>query len=350
MATSLILTSDISSSTFGGPGQPNDVKAAGFVPTLWSDEVVATYKSNLVLANVIRKLNHRGKKGDSIRIPTPGRGVANAKAAQNAVTLQPFVDASGAAGGITITINKHKEYSRLIEDIVDVQALPSLRQFLTDDAGYAIAKRVDRDVFYQAGAVMTTAGAAGTFLEDVTTGNVTAASTAKAFVGDGQTLWNPAANSNAGNAADLTDLGIRRGVFLMDSVDAPMAGRALVLPPVAKALMLGIARYTQEAFTGESGGGNSIRNGLVGNVYGIEVFVSNNLPGWLNGAAATGGAVALLLQRDAVVLVEQMGIRSQQQYKQEFLADLFTADMIYGTGGLRGGSVVAYVVPTALDA
>src|SRR5271154_4358849 len=109
MATALVLTSDISSSVFGGPGSPNDVHAGGFVPTLWSDEVVAVYKSNLVLANLIRKLNHRGKKGDTIRIPTPARGVANTKVAQSVVTLQPFVDASNV-GGITIVLNKHKEY------------------------------------------------------------------------------------------------------------------------------------------------------------------------------------------------------------------------------------------------
>lgn len=342
MATALVLTSDISSSLFGGPGSPNDVRAGGFVPTLWSDEVVAVYKSNLVLANLIRKLNHRGKKGDTIRIPTPARGVANTKVAQSVVTLQPFVDAS-AVGGITISINKHKEYSRLIEDIVDIQALPSLRRFYTDDAGYAIAKRVDRDIFFQLAA---SAQAGGTAVEDATTGNITAASTWKAFIGDGQTVYNSA---SAGNATDLTDLGIRRGIFLLDSVDAPMAGRYLVLPPVAKALLLGVARFTQQAFTGEAGPANTIRNGLIGNVYAVEVYVSNNLPGTLN-ANASVSAVAQLIQRDAAVLVEQMGIRTQQQYKQEFLADLFTADMVYGTAGLRGGSIVNYVVPSLLDA
>jgi hypothetical protein len=345
MATSLVLSNDIATSLTGGPGSPNDVHAANFVPALWSDEVVAQYKSNLVLANLIRKLNHRGKKGDTIHIPTPARGVAVNKVAQSVVTLQPFVDASGV-GGITISINKHKEYSRLIEDIVDVQALPSLRRFYTDDAGYAIAKRVDKDIFFQLASGTSVAGAAGTAVEDAATGNITAASTWSAFIGDGQTLWNSATN---GNATDLTDLGIRRGVFNLDKVDAPMAARYLVLPPVTKALLLGVARFTQQAFTGEAGPANSIRNGLVGNVYAVEVYVSNNLPGVLN---ANGGvsSVAWMIQRDATVLVEQMGIRTQQQYKQEFLADLFTADMIYGTGMLRGGSAVPYVVPSLLDA
>jgi hypothetical protein len=42
---------------------------ANFVPELWSDEVVAAYKANLVYGNLVRKLNHRGKKGDTIKVP-----------------------------------------------------------------------------------------------------------------------------------------------------------------------------------------------------------------------------------------------------------------------------------------
>ncbi len=37
--------------------------AAKFIPEIWSDEIVAAYKKNLVLANVINKMNFKGKKG-----------------------------------------------------------------------------------------------------------------------------------------------------------------------------------------------------------------------------------------------------------------------------------------------
>ena len=33
-----------------------------FIPEIWSDEVVATYKKNLVLANLIKKISFKGKK------------------------------------------------------------------------------------------------------------------------------------------------------------------------------------------------------------------------------------------------------------------------------------------------
>ena len=42
-----------------------------------------------------------------------------------------------------------------------------------------------------------------------------------------------------------------------------------------------------------------------------------------------------LLHKDTYVHAEQLAVRSQSQYKQEFLADLFTSDTIYGTQVMR---------------
>ena len=112
-----------------------------FIPELWSDEVNATYKNSLVLMPLVKKISFVGKKGDSINIPKPVREVASAKAQQTQVTL-----VASAVSELVVTVNKHFEYSRLIEDITDVQALSSMRAFYTDDAGYALAVQVDGDV------------------------------------------------------------------------------------------------------------------------------------------------------------------------------------------------------------
>lgn len=312
-----------------------------FIPTIWSDEVVAAYKSNIVIAQLVRRLNYRGKKGGSITIPTPTRGTASTKAASTQVTLI----AHGTDTGLTVSINKHKEYSRFVEDIVDVQALASLRRFYTDDGGYAIAKRVDRDLILQAA---TSGLTGGTIVEDGATGNIDSTSTfTNARVGDDSAAWAPTANSNAGNAVDLSDLGIRRFVKRLDSVDAPMAGRFLVVSPNIKADLMGQARFSEQAFTGEAAGSNTIRNGLVGNTYAVEVYVTNQLQQVENGGGTATSDLALMFQRDGLLLVEQMGVRTQTQYKQEWLADLFTADMIYGTAGLRPTSIIPIVVPSS---
>jgi N4-gp56 family major capsid protein len=315
-----------------------------FIPQLWSDEVIASYKSNLVMANLVRVLNHRGKKGDTIKIPTPTRGAVSSKAANTQVTLI----AHGTDTGLTVSINKHKEYSRLIEDIVDVQALASLRRFYTDDAGYAIAKRVDRELILEAAAFGTgPSGSGNTIVEDASTGNIDSTSTmTNMFTGDGVTAWDKTASANAGNAVDLSDLGIRRLIKKLDDVDAPLSGRYLVIPPVVKADMMGLARFSEQAFTGETARGNTIRNGLVGDVYGVEVYITNNLQKVEDAGSAIDQDFALFFQRDALLLIEQMGVRTQQQYKQEYLGDLFTADMIYGVKGLRATSILPIVVPS----
>ena len=125
-----------------GTDHVTNTTAATFIPEIWSDEIVAAYQSNLVLANLVKKMSHAGKKGDTIHIPKPTRGTASAKAASSQVTLIAATESE-----VTVSINKHYEYSRLIEDITDVQAQPSLRQFYTQDAGYALAKQVDDDLF-----------------------------------------------------------------------------------------------------------------------------------------------------------------------------------------------------------
>jgi hypothetical protein len=313
-----------------------------FIPQLWSDEVIASYKSNLVMANLVRKLNHRGKKGSSIKIPTPSRGAASNKVAETQVTLIQH----GTDAGLTININRHKEYSRLIEDIVDVQALGSLRRFYTDDAGYAIARRVDKDLILDMLAFGLT-GSGATLVENPD-GSIDSTSTSftNPRIGDDSAAWDPTASTNTGNAVDLTDLGIRKFIRRLDDIDAPMAGRYLVIPPVIKQDMLGFARYTEQSFTGEVGKGNSIRNGLVGDVYGVEIYITNQLPLVEDAAGTADQRAALFFQRDAELLVEQMGVRTQTQYKQEYLGDLFTADMIYDVKTLRQASIIPIIVPS----
>ena len=303
-----------------------------FIPELWSDEVVASYKANLTYANNVRKLNHRGKKGDTIKVPTPARGSATSRgmAPQALVT---FIE-HGTDAGISILIDKHYEYSRLIEDAVDVQALESLRRFYTDDGGYAIAKEVDTQLILEAASTgWGTITYSGGAIQDTSVQDGTV------YEGDG-TTW------NEGATTDLTDAGIRTLIKVLDDEDAPMSGRVLVVPTIAKKDLLGIARFTEQAFVGEVGAGNTIRNGLIGDIYGIEVFVTTNLPVVDDSAGGADNVLFQMFQKDAIVLVEQMGVRAQSQYKQEYLADLMTVDMIWGNKVVRTGSVLNGVVPS----
>ena len=121
-----------------------------------------------------------------------------------------------------------------------------------------------------------------------------------------------------------------------------MDGRFLIVPPSTRNTLMGIARFTEQAFVGEQGSANTIRNGEIGNVYGIPVFVTSNAD-TTSGSTAT--RICLLAHKDFAVLVEQMGVRTQTQYKQEYLGTLFTADVLFGCDELRDGAAVALAVP-----
>ena len=288
----------------------NVTTAATFIPDIWSDEIVAAYKKNLVLANAVMKMCFKGKKGDVVHVPAPTRGSASAKAASTAVTLIAATETE-----VTISINKHYEYSRLIEDIVEAQALNSLRNFYTSDAGYALAKQVDTDLV-QLGRSFN--GGAGT--------NVYA--TGSFIGGDGTTAYVAASN----NESALTDVAIRRTIQRLDDNDTPMDNRFFLIPPSSRNTLMGLSRYTEQAFVGN---GNAIRNGEIGQLYGIPVYTSSNCDTTSGSAAAR---VCLMGHRDAMVLVEQVAVRSQVQYKQEYLATLYTADTLYGVANLRAAA------------
>lgn len=302
-----------------GTNQQTVTTAANFIPELWSDEVIAGYKKNLVLGNLVTKINHSGKKGDTIHIPAPVRGSANAKAANTQVVLQ-----GDTHSVVNLSIDKHYEYSVVIEDITETQALSSLRRFYTDDAGYALATQVDDDLF--------------TIMEGLQGGTVGGSGAAlweKAVIGGhGATLY----TGNSSNASDITDAGIRRMILTLDNADVPMDNRSLVLPPIAMNDMLGINRFTEQAYIGD---GSAIKTGKIGSIYGIDVYISSNCPSINSDAQRVG----LMIHKDAVALVEQLSVRSQTQYKQEYLGDLFTSDTIYGVGELRNDGGVAFVVP-----
>jgi hypothetical protein len=152
---------------------------------------------------------------------------------------------------------------------------------------------------------------------------------------------------------------------------------SLVIPPVEAAVLRGIARFTEQAFVGN---GDTLKTGRLGNLYGVEVFTSTNCP-WIHvnsatstqsvtfsSAAPTGAAfvdelgntvdwstgtptdtkyrAGMLLHKDAMALATQQDVRSQSQYKQEYLGTLVTSDTVYGTKELRDYAAVAFVVPS----
>ncbi len=283
-----------------------------FIPEIWSDEIIASYQKNLKMAPLVKRMTMSGKKGDTIHVPKPIRGDSHEKVQDTTVTIQANVEQE-----LQILVDRHFEYSRLIEDIVEVQALSSLRQFYTEDAGYQLALRVDTDL-------MSCATGWGD-----NEGNHTYTPAEADWIHSNS--WQFDATSvipNVVGAAPeaFNDEGFREAIKVLDDANVPMDNRVLVIPPAARRDIMGIDRYVSSDFVN----GRAVESGLIGNLYGVDVYVSSNCP-TLN-ADSRG---CLFFHKDAIVLAEQMAVRSQTQYKQEYLSTLYTADTLYGAREYR---------------
>lgn len=266
------------------------------------------------MAGLVKKLGMVGKKGDTIHIPAPTRGEAHAKAAKTAVTIQANTESE-----VQVLVDKHFEYSKLIEDITDTQALTSMRGFYTEDAGYALARKVDFELHKLGKSIGDQTDnwvGTGSYYTDATNGLT-------AYATDTVTV------------TDLTtDASFRGLIQKMDDADVPFDERYFVVPPSLRSTMMGIDRYMSSDFVD----GRGVQNGKIGSIYGIDIYVSTHCHTTETAVENTAGGeikAATLFHREAFILAEQQNIRSQTQYKQEWLGTLFTADNIFGVKTYR---------------
>jgi len=288
--------------------------SAVFIPEIWLDEIRAFLKSRLVMTNVVKTINHEGKAGDILHIPDLSALTANDKAASTQVTLQSPTETE-----FTLTINKHKETSFLVEDIAGVQSNYALRSEYTGSAAYAIAKQIDTDII-----------GLGSGLSQAKIG------------GDGVTAWAPTANTNTGNGTDLTDAGIRSAIELLDNADVPPDDRALIIHPSQKNVLLGINRFTEQAFYGEA---SPIHTGEFGEIYGVKVYVTTQVPQVAATDTTTMYRRNLLIHKNAFAYAHQVSPRIQTDYKLEYLANLVVVDTVYGVAEYRDNHGVSLYTP-----
>jgi N4-gp56 family major capsid protein len=294
----------------GGAGSAGNSQAAAntFVPKLWSDEILVSREKNLVAASFFKRINHKGKKGDTIIIPLISNLQAN-DMSQVGAPIAPQVTAEGLK---TVTLDKWKETSNGYNDLLMAQSRYDIRGEYTKKAGYALAERLDTDIFALFPATLSAAY--------------------KVIGSDGITQWDSTANGNTGNGADITDIGLRRMIQTLEDNLTPMDGVALFIPPSQKNAMLGIDKFTLFQNIGRT---SELQRGTFGEIYGIPVKVSTNLPTVLATDGVTSYKVAILAHKDSVCSAIQMDVRTQAQYKIEYLSTFVVSDMIYGVAALR---------------
>lgn len=259
-----------------------------FRPNVWANDVMDILKSELVLLPRIKHYDQEvASFGQSVEVPFVQAASANDKAANTQVTLN-----GQTATKVSILINKHKESSYIIEDILKIQSSTDLRSEFTKAAAYAIAEAIDTDILTElkAGSTNTALGTFGTAINDAL---VVAAKVA------------------------------------LDNAKAPQTDRTLAIDAYQQGELLKIDKFVRYDALGT---GKAIENGRLGHIYNFEVVMSQNFP-WVDTTTDEHSGVAF--HKDAVGIAHQLKPRTQAQYKQEYLGWLLTVDTVYGVKTLR---------------
>lgn len=276
-----------------GSGNVNIGVTAGsvFRPNVWASEVLMFVKANLVLLPLIKHYDAEVQSfGQTVEIPNVSAITANLKSQNTLVTLNYNTETK-----TTITINQHYESSFLVEDIEATQSKYDLRSDYTQAAGYAIAAKVDSIIATAMTNGFTAYGAFGTALND------TLILTVNRYLSDNK---------------------------------APRDGRSFVVTPQGEQELLSVDKYVRYDALGIGYDQNSIHTGKIGTIYGITVYMSQNL---VQVTSSPNQNNHLLFHTEAMAVAMQKSPRTQAQYKQEYLGWLVTVDVLFGIQTLRSG-------------
>ncbi|WP_025715526.1 P22 phage major capsid protein family protein [Paenibacillus sp. 1-18] len=213
-----------------------------FIPTIWSARLNESLKKNLVYGNVVNT-DYEGEiqgQGSTVKINSIGT-----------VTIGNYDKVAGIgnpqeldAMQKTLVIDQAKYFNFQVDDVDAAQANVSLLDGGIVEASYGLANVVDQ---YLAG-----------FYTEVKAENTMGNDTAP-IVPTKDTAYDL-----------LIDLGV-----MMDENNVPETERFVVVPAWYYGLLLKDARFTKDP--------NIIRTGYVGDIDGMTVYKSNNVPN-------TGGA------------------------------------------------------------
>jgi hypothetical protein len=273
-----------------GTNQITGTTAAVFRPNIWAANVLKARESALVLVPLVAHYDREiSGKGQTVEIPNVSNITAYAKAANTQVTLNAPTETK-----TTITINQHWESSIVVEDFADIQSAYDLAAAYTEKAGYAVAEKMDNFI-----ATAMTSGFTQTY-------------------------------GTYGSTISYTDL--LSAKQKLDEAKAPTSDRVFVVTPKGHTDLLQIDQFTRYDFNGRGGSESPFRNGYVGHILGMEVYMSQNL-------VVTAGSPTqnncLMFHKEAYAIAVQKDISIERQRKTEYLADLIVASALWGGALLR---------------
>ena len=203
--------------------------ASPFIPQIWANTALEVLRSKIVLAKLVTRDSDIAafQVGDTLNIPYPGAFTANDKAANTPVTLQV-----PTATTTTVTLNKHKEASFLIEDAVRATANQDVMDRYMKAAVIPLAEQIESDLMAAGATFTSTVGTYGT---------------------------------------DITAATVRSARKVLNDNKAPIDGRVLVVSDKDEIALLGDSTLQNYFAFAQSQG---VAEGSIGRLYGFDVYSS----------------------------------------------------------------------------
>jgi hypothetical protein len=266
-----------------------------FIPEIWADGIYKYFERKSVFRGLVDDYSalFAGKGyGDVLHIPEMSLISASDKSAGADVSYDATVTTE-----TQLTVNKHKYVAKLFEDLTMIQSEADLVEKYSRMMGEALSRQVDADIWTELQS-----------LED------------SLLLADDDTL-------TAGKFEEaLATLG-EADIPYMDGECAMVVNPTLfadILNPSA-----GIAQYfIRNDAVGE--GNRGLRSGLVGSLYGIDVYMSNTVDTANEGGAGTNTISGAIFHKSAVAFASQQDVRVQSEYSIDALGTKVVADLLYG--------------------
>tara|TARA_R100000458_G_C8271377_1_gene246085 strand:- start:686 stop:1582 length:897 start_codon:yes stop_codon:yes gene_type:complete len=262
-----------------------------FIPEIWMDGIYKYFERKTVFRGLIDDYSAvfgGAGFGDVLHIPEMSIVSASDKSAGSDVSY----DAT-ATTETQLTVNKHKYVAKLFEDVAQIQANADLVAKYSRMMGEALARQVDADIWAELDGLNQTQALSA---DDTLTAAVFEAA--------------------------LATLG-ENDIPYMDGECAMVVNPTLfadILNPSA-----GIAQYfIRNDAVGE--GNRGLRSGMVGSLYGIDVYMSNTV--------STGGTSSTIpgaiFHKTACAIAVQNEVRVQSEYSIDALGTKVVSDLLYG--------------------
>jgi N4-gp56 family major capsid protein len=264
---------------------------AVFVPEIWAKDLMKATQSNLVMANLVKRFDGEvSAYGDTIHVGNVSHLTATAVTPGSDVNTQAPTETE-----VVILVDQHFESSFEIHDRLKFQAKYRLAEEYKAEAGYALAKNIDSAL---------TALYAGL----------------TQYVGSG--------------SVQITDANLLAAKLKLDNADVPRTNRYLVVSPSAESDMLAIDKFVRADAIGS---GDAIKNGMIGKLYGMEIYSSTNI---VVEDDTTDVVHNLMFHKDAFGLALQKDITVEKNRDPRSLSDIYISQILYGVKELRDDHAV----------